>query len=78
MSLLLRYVGVTTASKRCDLCRSRKDWDVSSRPRLERGQSASDPVLVHECDHLLQMLYFSFGKKHLDMHPVNVDVSHFV
>ena len=50
----------------------------------ECGPSASDPVLhlggylVHECDHLLQILDFSFEKKYLDMHPVDRDFSQFV
>ena len=47
----------------------------------ERAPSASDPVLhvggflVHECGHLHQMLYFSFGSKSLDMHLVDFDSS---
>ena len=45
----------------------------------ERGPSASDPVLhlsgflVHECDHLLQKPYFSFGRENLDMHFVDLN-----
>ena len=50
----------------------------------ECGPSASDPVLhvvgflVDECDHLLQMLYISTGKKYLDMHLVDLDFSQLV
>ena len=52
-------VGATTAPNRCNRCRSKWSWEVNSCRCLA---NASDPVLplggflVHECDHLHQIL----------------------
>ena len=78
-------VGVTTASNRCNRCRSKYDWAISFLSMFgARGPRTSDPVrhlggfLVHECHHLSQVLYFPFKKKYLKMYLTEFDFSQFV
>ena len=50
----------------------------------ECGPGTSDPVLylggfwIHECDHLHQVFDFSFRRKYLDAHPVDLDFVYFL
>ena len=77
-------VGVTTASNRCNLCRC-LEWDVSSCRCLSNADKRHRILclhlggfLVHNCDHLPQVLDLSFGRTYFDMHPVDLDVFQFV
>ena len=74
-------VGVTTASNRCNSVSKQVGSGMSVPVDVwrTRGPCASDPVLhlggfqVQECDHLPRILYFSFGRKYLDMHLLGLD-----
>ena len=68
-------VGATTATNKCSRCsRSVEDSDVSSCRCLANADQPHRSL--HERDHMSQILYFSFGKKYLDVHLVDLDFSH--
>ena len=59
---------------KCERCRNKSNLDVIPadvfRMRTKRIGSCVAPrwFFVHECDRVPRILYFSFGKKHFDMH----------